>query len=171
MNKRQPFKAGVLLFWFFSTSLPSLSTAFVTHRSCGTTTYLSSSNPNDLYAAIHRKEYEIGQIKSQHKTTTDPIQVALGYAQESASPMRLARALRRVHEATPPRDENRDVQLNAVGLKDLGMRKASFIVDIKRQSFGRKLCNFDDASQVAKAMVNMGADAVSSLKLPEVAVK
>lgn len=130
----------------------------------------------DVYAAVHRKEYEMKQVKAQHTSTTDPVRMAMGYAQESVSPMRLAKALRRVHEdpmknpAHPQhipksvQDEKRDEQLADIGMADLGMRRGSFIVDIKRQSMltnpGQVYCQFDDAGMVAEAMVRLGADAV-----------
>jgi len=131
--------------------------------------------PEDIYAAVHRKEYEMRQVKQQHTSTTDPVRMAMSYAQESVSPMRLAKALRRVYEdphnpANPnhiPKSDQqskRDKQLAEIGMADLGMRRGSFIVDIKRKSClsrpGEHFCNFDDAGQVAQAMVRLGADAV-----------
>jgi indole-3-glycerol phosphate synthase len=107
----------------------------------------------DIYAAIHRKEYEMKKVNAQHTSTTDPVRMAMSYAQETASPMRLARALRRVHEDVDEKE--------SPGLA--GMRRASFIVDIKRKSLSRPgevFCNFDDAGMVAEAMVRLGADAV-----------
>lgn len=80
------------------------------------------------------------QVKSQHMSTTDPVRMAMSYAQESVSPMRLARALRRVYEdsqnpANPnfvdkssPAEAKRTQQLADLGMADLGMRRASFIV-------------------------------------------
>lgn len=114
------------------------------------------------------------QVKAQHTSTTDPVRMAMGYAQESVSPMRLAKALRRVYEdpqnpANPshtPKSQQqtaRDRKLAEIGMADLGMRRASFIVDIKRKSLsrpGQVFCNFDDAGMVAEAMVRLGADAV-----------
>lgn len=113
---------------------------------------VSSAHNNrdeDIYSAIHRKEYEMKKFNAQHTSTTDPVRMAMSYAQETASPMRLARALRRVHEEDAP--------------GPVGMRRASFIVDIKRKSLSRPgdvFCNFDDAGMVAEAMVRLGADAV-----------
>jgi indole-3-glycerol phosphate synthase len=140
-------------------------------------TALSSSRgrPEDLYAAVHRKEYEMKQCRAQHVSTTDPVRMAMSYAQESVSPMRLARALRRVYEDPqnpanpnhiPPSDDTqkRTKQLQELGMADLGMRRGAFIVDIKRQSLitnpGQVFCRFDDASMVAEAMVRLGADVV-----------
>jgi indole-3-glycerol phosphate synthase len=114
------------------------------------------------------------QVKAQHISTTDPVRMAMGYAQESVSTMRLAKALRRVYEdpyntANPdhvPKSEGnskRDKKLAEIGMADLGMRRGSFIVDIKRKSLsrpGENFCNFDDAGMVAEAMVRLGADAV-----------
>jgi indole-3-glycerol phosphate synthase len=135
----------------------------------------SSRRPEDLYAAVHRKEYEMKQVRAQHVSTTDPVRMAMSYAQESVSPMRLARALRRVYEDpqnpanpnhVPPTDEKqkRTEQLAGLGMADLGMRRGAFIVDIKRQSLitnpGEVFCRFDSASMVAEAMVRLGADVV-----------
>ena len=147
-----------------------------THDRSATGTVIQSSRytPEDIYAAVHRKEYEMKQVKQQHTSTTDPVRMATSYAQESVSPMRLAKALRRVYEdphnpANPdhvPKSEaqnKRDKQLAEIGMADLGMRRGSFIVDIKRKSLsrpGETFCNFDDAGQVAEAMVRLGADAV-----------
>jgi indole-3-glycerol phosphate synthase len=111
--------------------------------------------------------------------------MAMSYAQESVSLMRLAKALRRVYDdphnvANPkfkdktihedgndpdPIQSHRDEQLAQNGSGDLGMRRPSLIIDIKRKSisqpFGeQELCNFDDAGMVAQAMARLGADAV-----------
>lgn len=113
-------------------------------------------------------------VKSQHTSTADPVNMAMGYAQDSLSEMRLAKALRRVHDdpkspanpkAEPPSQEkqDRDEKLLEMGMADIGMRRASFIVDIKRKSLSRPgevFCNYDDAGMVAEAMVRLGADAV-----------
>jgi indole-3-glycerol phosphate synthase len=135
----------------------------------------SSRRPEDLYAAVHRKEYEMKQVRAQHVSTTDPVRMAMSYAQESVSPMRLARALRRVYEDpqnpanpnhVPPSEDKqkRSQQLADLGMADLGMRRGAFIVDIKRQSLitnpGQVFCRFDSASMVAEAMVRLGADVV-----------
>lgn len=130
--------------------------------------------PEDIYAAVHRKEYEMKGVKSQHTSTTDPVRMAMGYAQESPSSMRLAKALRRVYDdpqnpanpdaKTKSKEQlERDEKLQSIGMADLGMRRASFIVDIKRKSLSRPgeiFCNYDDAGMVAEAMVQLGADAV-----------
>jgi len=140
----------------------------------------SSRNHNheDIYAAVHRKEYEMKQVKAQHTSTTDPVRMAMAYAQESVAPLRLARALRRVYEdphnpanpqaiEKPEAQAHRDQQLADIGMADVGMRRGSFVVDIKRKSLSRRgttssetFCHFDDAGQVASAMVQLGADAV-----------
>jgi indole-3-glycerol phosphate synthase len=148
-----------------------------------TKTTLSSSRQNtpynqqeDIYGAVHRKEYEMEKFKSQHKSTTDPIRMAMSYAQESEIPMRLARALRRVYDdpyniANPDHIQKssdhteRDQKLADIGMADLGMRRGSFIVDIKRKSrithpTIQSFCNFDDAGMVAEAMVRLGTDCV-----------
>ena len=125
---------------------------------------------------IHRKEYEMAQLKAQHTSTTDPIRMAMGYAQESLPRMRLAKALRRVYDDDSKDNNNnsqssssspssRQEQMTGIGLSDLGMRRPSFVVDIKRKSpssssSSSSLCQFDDAGQVAQAMVQLGADVV-----------
>jgi indole-3-glycerol phosphate synthase len=134
-----------------------------------------SSTSEDIYAAVHRKEYEMKAVRAQHKSTTDPVQIALGYAQESESPMRLAKALRRVHEdqynpanpnalEEPKTASDRRAKLEEYGMAEMSMRKASFCVDIKRKSLSRPnekpFCRFDSASMVAEAMVRLGADVV-----------
>jgi indole-3-glycerol phosphate synthase len=165
----------------FQSACPSSSASRPTFRSRQSqqSRQLSSvsNNNHDIYAAVHRKEYEMKQVKQQHSSTTDPVRMAMGYAQETASPMRLAKALRRVtedprknpdhpdHKPLSPQDLKRQEQLQEIGMADLGMRRPSFIVDIKRKSLssqdnGRVFCNFDDAGMVAEAMVRLGADAV-----------
>jgi indole-3-glycerol phosphate synthase len=141
----------------------------------------------DLYAAVHRKEFEMKSVQAQHTSTTDPVRMAMMYAQESVSPMRLAKALRRVYDdpqnpdnpnfesnssssdndssnsAVSMQQEQRAKKLQEIGMAELGMRRASFIVDIKRKSLsrpGQVFCNYDDAGMVAEAMVRLGADAV-----------
>ena len=137
--------------------------------------HYSPNAGEDLYGAIHRKEYEMKNLRSQHTSTTDPIRMAMSYAQETSSPMRLAKALRRTYDdpgnpAHPeyvepsPDEDRRSKQLRDIGMADLGMRRASFVVDIKRKSSltnpGQLYCNYDDAGMVAEAMVGLGADAV-----------
>lgn len=138
-------------------------------------TLFSSRGTEDIYAAVHRKEYEMKQCRAQHVSTTDPVRMAMSYAQESVSPMRLAKALRRIYDdptntAHPdyvsPTDESqkRSKQLQDLGMADLGMRRGSFIVDVKRMSKitnpGEVFCHFDSAALVAEAMVRLGADVV-----------
>ena len=134
----------------------------------------SRNAPEDLYAAVHRKEYEMKGVKAQHQSLSDPVRMAMSYAQESESPMRLAKAIRRVYEdpqnpanpnATPktPEQEKKAKKLMDIGMAEMGMRRGSFIVDIKRKSLSRpreSFCKFDDAGMVAEAMVRLGADAV-----------
>lgn len=155
----------------------SHTSAFVPQQPATTprcTALFHSSRPEDIFAAVHRKEYEMRAVKSQHTSTADPVNMAMGYASESLSEMRLAKALRRVYDdpkspanpdAEPPSQEkqDRDEKLLEMGMADIGMRRASFIVDIKRKSLSRPgevFCNFDDAGMVAEAMVRLGADAV-----------
>jgi indole-3-glycerol phosphate synthase len=113
-------------------------------------------------------------VRAQHQSLSDPVRMAMSYAQESESPMRLARAIRRVYEdaenpanpnATPrtPEQEKRAKKLMDIGMAEMGMRRGSFIVDIKRKSLSHpreNFCSFDDAGMVAEAMVRLGADAV-----------
>lgn len=134
----------------------------------------TTRNSEDLYSAIHRKEYEMKGVKQQHSSTTDPVRMAMSYAQESVSPMRLAKALRRVYDdptnpanpnakEIPEKDQKRQDKLREYGMEELGMRRGSFVVDIKRKSLsrpGETFCRFDDASLVAEAMVGLGADVV-----------
>lgn len=112
------------------------------------------------------------QLNARHTATTDPVRMAMGYEHET--PMRVAKALRRVYDdpdspanpnAKPPSkdDQERQEKLLDAGMADLGMRRASFIVDIKRKSLSRPgevFCNYDDAGMVAEAMVRLGADVV-----------
>lgn len=122
------------------------------------------------------------QVKQQHKSTTDPVNMALGYAEETSAgggcgTLRLAKALRRVYDdphnpANPqcetsklsPEQTKRDEQLRALGMQEVGLRRGSFVVDVKRTSLSNggapPYCQFDDAGQVAEAMVRLGADAV-----------
>jgi len=104
-----------------------------------------SYTAEDIFAAIHRKEYEMKKIKAQHTKPSDPVRMALEYGSESVGKMRLAGAVRRIT------DEDAG-----------GMRRASFVADIKRKSprSQRPYCNFDSAAPVAAAMVQLGADAV-----------
>ena len=128
----------------------------------------------DMYAAVHRKEYEMRAVKNQHKATTDPVRMAMSYAQESATPMKLAKALRRVYEdkynpanpdaeEEPEHDSDRKRKLEELGMAEMSMRRAAFVVDIKRKSLsrpGETFCRFDNAAMVAEAMVRLGADVV-----------
>lgn len=105
---------------------------------------------------------------------TDPVQMAMGYSEQSVPQLRVAKALRRVYEddenpANPNAREKtqeeveRQDKMQDIGMQQIGMRRGSFIVDIKRKSLsqpGRPYCNFDDAGMVADAMVQLGADAV-----------
>jgi indole-3-glycerol phosphate synthase len=138
--------------------------------------FQSSRNaPEDLYSAVHRKEYEMKSVRSQHQSTSDPVRMAMSYAQETANPMRLARALRRVHDDPCLDDDNgnsessdeemtRNKKLVDNGLREMTMRRACFCVDVKRKSLSRSgekpFCRFDDAALVSEAMVQLGADVV-----------
>eukprot|EP00978_Attheya_sp_CCMP212_P003404 scaffold7008_cov40-Attheya_sp.AAC.4 len=141
----------------------------------------------DLFAAVHRKEYEMKQVNAQHAALSDPVRMAMSYTQETEPPLRLARALRRVYEdptnpANPdyvpptPTTTGQDESSSSsspknknggatAGLAELGMRRGCFVVDIKRKSLSgespnRVFAKFDDAGMVAEAMVGMGADVV-----------
>ena len=130
-------------------------------------------SPEDLYAAVHRKEYEMKGVRAQHKSSADPVMMAMSYAQETANPMRLAKALRRVHddpfasksdEDLSDEEQARQQKLLDNGLAEMTMRRACFCVDVKRKSLSRPgekpFCRFDDAAMVSEAMVRLGADAV-----------
>jgi len=136
---------------------------------------LQLSNRNeDIFRAVHRKEHEMIGVKKEHKATTDPVRIAMGYAEQSIPKLRVAKALRRVYEddenaANPnakeqtQEDEKREENLKDIGMQQIGMRRGSFIVDIKRKSLsqpGVNYCHYDDAGMVAEAMVRLGADAV-----------
>lgn len=132
--------------------------------------------PEDLYGAIHRKEYQMKKVNAQHFRPSDPVRMALGYAVEDLGgrEMKLAKALRRVYEdpenpANPnarpktSEEEERAAKLLDVGMADAAMRRGSFVVDIKRRSLsrpGEQFARFDDTGMVADAMVSLGADAV-----------
>jgi len=117
---------------------------------------LSSSHSRyqeDLFTAVHRKEHEMKAVHKQHSSISDPIQMAMGYVMESTPRLKLAKALRRVYDNHP--------QEGQTTLE--GLRRGSFIVDIKRKSLSRPgeiLVSFDDAGVVAEAMVQLGADVV-----------
>lgn len=130
---------------------------------------------DDIYAAVHRKEYEMKRLNSQHAALSDPIRMAMGYAQDGLERKRLAAALRRVYDdptnianpnSTPKSEDEiqRDEKLLENGMADATMRRGSFIVDIKRKSSlsypGEQFARYDDASLVAEAMVRLGADVV-----------
>ena len=130
--------------------------------------------PEDLYGAVHRKEYEMRGVRQQHQSSTDPVRMAMSYAQETANPMRLAKALRRVHEDPDLQEGAEDnltdeerahkQKLRDNGLAEMTMRRACFCVDVKRKSLSRPgekpFCRFDNAGMVSEAMVRLGTDAV-----------
>jgi len=133
-----------------------------------------SSRSEDIYSAIHRKEFEMKGVNAQHVALSDPVRMAIGYALEGIQPLKLAKALRRVYDdptniANPDRededgeDTERAEKLLEYGMKDAVMRRGSFIVDIKRKSLsrpGETFARYDDAGMVAEAMVSLGADVV-----------
>eukprot|EP00581_Thalassiosira_minuscula_P020093 CAMPEP_0183717704 /NCGR_PEP_ID=MMETSP0737-20130205/11235_1 /TAXON_ID=385413 /ORGANISM="Thalassiosira miniscula, Strain CCMP1093" /LENGTH=435 /DNA_ID=CAMNT_0025947181 /DNA_START=152 /DNA_END=1459 /DNA_ORIENTATION=- len=136
---------------------------------------MGRNEPEDIYAAVHRKEYEMKRLNAQHASLSDPLRMAMGYAQEGLETKRLAAALRRVHDdphnvanpnAAPKTAEEmeREEKLLENGMAEATMRRGSFIVDIKRKSelsYPREqFARYDDASTVAEAMVRLGADVV-----------
>ncbi|KAI2511461.1 Indole-3-glycerol phosphate synthase [Fragilaria crotonensis] len=161
-------------FWLQASNILAFPCLAVSRRFFKTTTVLSSSQREDIFSAVHRKEYEMIKVKQQHKSTTDPVQMAMGYAEQSISKLRVAKALRRVYDdeenpANPnarvktQEEIERQDKMQEIGMQQIGMRRGSFIVDIKRKSLsrpGHQYCNFDDAGMVADAMVRLGADAV-----------
>jgi indole-3-glycerol phosphate synthase len=168
--------------WAFAPLATKTATTRTSTSSTSAAPLFSSQRPEDIYSAVHRKEYEMKAVKQQHQSTTDPVKMAMSYAQESVGDMRLAKALRRVHEdpfnsANPDYDEadsndnkeqqadsERKQKLEDMGMAEMSMRKAAFIVDIKRKSLSRPgekpFCKFDNAGLVAEAMVRLGADVV-----------
>ncbi|KAL7515876.1 hypothetical protein ACHAWX_000949 [Stephanocyclus meneghinianus] len=134
----------------------------------------SRSSSEDIYSAVHRKEYEMKKFNQQHAALSDPIRMAMSYAQEGVQRKRLAAALRRVYDdpyniANPnakkrSREElEREEKLLENGMAEATMRRGSFIVDIKRKSLSyprEQFARYDDAGMVAEAMVRLGADVV-----------
>ena len=161
---------------------PSPCTSSSSRRHRRSTSLLSSSGrgqPEDIYGAVHRKEYEMKRLNAQHAALSDPIRMAMGYAQEGIERKRLAAALRRVYDdpnntANPDyaaaqqnktrADAEREAKLLENGVAESTMRRGSFIVDIKRKSGlsypGEQFARYDDAGLVAEAMVRLGADVV-----------
>jgi len=118
------------------------------------------------------------RLNAQHAALSDPIRMAMGYAQEGIERKRLAAALRRVYDDPdnvanpnyePPVKTDAEIEeedrLLASGLAaESTMRRGSFIADIKRKSSlsypGEQFARYDDAGLVAEAMVRLGADVV-----------
>ena len=145
------------------------------HDTSSSKLHSSRNNQEDIYAAVHRKEYEMKRLNAQHASLSDPIRMAMGYAQDGIERKRLAAALRRVYDdptntANPNAKEKtaeeieREEKLLENGMADATMRRGSFIVDIKRKSNlsypGENFARYDDASLVAEAMVRLGTDVV-----------
>ncbi|KAL3769015.1 hypothetical protein ACHAWO_006781 [Cyclotella atomus] len=134
----------------------------------------SRSRQEDIYAAVHRKEHEMKQFNQQHAALSDPIRMAMSYAQDGVERKRLGAALRRVYDdpynpANPNAKEKtreqleREEKLLENGMAEATMRRGAFIVDIKRKSMsypGEQFARFDDSGMVAEAMVRLGADVV-----------
>jgi hypothetical protein len=128
----------------------------------------------DIYAAVHRKEHEMKQFNQQHTALSDPIRMAMSYAQDGVERKRLGAALRRVYDdpynvANPNAKQKSREQLETEekllenGMAEATMRRGAFIVDIKRKSIsypGEQFARFDDSGMVAEAMVRLGADVV-----------
>ncbi|KAL9180513.1 hypothetical protein ACHAXT_010966 [Thalassiosira profunda] len=146
-----------------------------THHHVGPLHVASRGQREDLYAAVHRKEHEMQRLNAQHAALSDPVRMAMGYAQEGIERKRLAAALRRVYDdpansANPnakkktAEELEREEKLLEQGLAEATMRRGSFIVDIKRKSElsypGEQFARYDDAGLVAEAMVRLGADVV-----------
>ena len=142
-------------------------------RIAPSTTTRMFQSPEDLYSAVHRKEYEMRGVRAQHKSSADPVRMAMSYAQETANPMRLAKALRRVHDDPTLQDDEEELseeelahkqKLRENGLQEMTMRRASFCVDVKRKSLSRPgekpFCRFDNAAMVSEAMVRLGTDVI-----------
>lgn len=131
---------------------------------------LSRQQDEDIYAAVHRKEYEMKRLNSQHASLSDPVRMAMGYVQDGVEKKRLAAALRRVHDDPDNNNKTneelkRENKLLEYGLAEPTMRRGSFIVDIKRKSAlsypnEKQFARYDDAGLVAEAMVRLGADVV-----------
>ena len=150
----------------------------VTNDVLVSTSLRSMRGGEDLFGAIHRKEHEMKQVNAQHSSLSDPVRMAIGYVLEGKNrpELKLAKALRRVYEdpenpanpnakPTPKTEEQigREEKLLELGMADMGMRRGSFIVDIKRKSLshpGESFTRFDDSGMVAEAMVSLGADVV-----------
>ena len=135
----------------------------------------NSKYQEDLFAAVRRKEHEMKAVHKQHSSLSDPVQMAIGYIMEIAEgaqppSLKLAKALRRVYDDGPKQGEGEQEgdevdtrTYQELGMKPVGMRRASFIVDIKRKSLsrpGENYVSFDNAGLVAEAMVQLGADVV-----------
>jgi len=140
---------------------------FELSRRYRTSDIILASSPEDLFSAIHRKEYEMRTVNQQHSSISDPVRMAIGYAieGESSQPLRLAQALRRVYDDPDKTEaeEKHAEKLLDVGVENSVMRRGSFIVDVKRRSLSRPretFARYDDASMVAEAMVSLGADVV-----------
>jgi len=153
------------------------STHSSTHSSSTSLLHQSRGQQEDIYGAVHRKEYEMKRLNTQHAALSDPIRMAMGYGQEGIERKRLAAALRRVYDdptniANPnynPQNKTEaelehEAKLLENGMVDSTMRRGSFIVDIKRKSSlsypGEQFARYDDAGLVAEAMVRLGADVV-----------
>mmetsp|Transcript_32319 Transcript_32319/g.66039 ORF Transcript_32319/g.66039 Transcript_32319/m.66039 type:complete len:338 (-) Transcript_32319:107-1120(-) len=115
------------------------------------------------------------KVKARHAKPSDPVRMALGYATEGVrEDLKVAKALRRVYDdplnpANPdgrgknPEEREREERLLDHGMRDVAMRRGSFVADVKRRSLsrpGESFAKFDDAGAVADAMASLGADAV-----------
>jgi hypothetical protein len=169
--------ASTVLFALYLSSVSSFSTnipMLIPLHQSSTVLHSSRSKPEDIYAAVHRKEHEMKQFNQQHAALSDPIRMAMGYAQDGVERKRLGAALRRVYDdpfnvANPNAKEKSREQLEKEekllenGMAEATMRRGAFIVDIKRKSMsypGEQFARFDDSGMVAETMVRLGADVV-----------
>jgi indole-3-glycerol phosphate synthase len=128
-----------------------------------------------IYGAVHRKEHEMKRLSAQHASLSDPVRMAMSYAQEGVERKRLAAALRRVYDdpenaantnarLRTPGEVERGGRMLEAGLTESTMRRGSFVVDVKRRSGlsypGEQFARYDDAGAVAEAMVRLGVDVV-----------
>ena len=114
------------------------------------------------------------RLNSQHASLSDPVRMAMSYAQDGVERKRLAASLRRVHDdpdnVANPNARRRSYDevergerlMEGGGLVKSSMRRGSFVVDVKHRSGlsypGETFARYDDAGAVAEAMVRLGND-------------
>lgn len=109
-HKRKSLHAALLLTTLTATLLPASTSFLVGHNDrrpklCFSTHAGSKLNQyppdmsryEDVFRATQRKHYEMKQFKKQHppNDTSDPLNIAMGYNEETLGKMRMAKALRR----------------------------------------------------------------------------